>query len=159
LGENSQYNVGYILAEHPKKGISISSFFTIPSLLLSRLSKSPPLVQDANTFSQDSSRSRPYETIRPLAHDLGLSPNIIIDRDDASDVAAAAKAYRGPGNVLICWEHGQLSLIAKALGVIKEVKYPDDRFDLIWMVMEPYTEISSITSEQVPGLDDGLETP
>lgn len=39
-----------------------------------------------------------------------------------------------------------------------EVKYPDDRFDLIWTLLAPYTSIASITSEDVPGLDDGHGT-
>jgi hypothetical protein len=58
--------------------------------------------------------------------------------------------------VLICWEHGQLADIAEALGVRGNVKYPGDRFDLIWTVPAPYTSIASVTSEDVPGLDDGV---
>lgn len=78
-------------------------------------------------------------------------------------MAQAAKAYTGPGNVLVCWEHGQLAAIAAAIGVEKyaektgltgKVKYPDDRFDLIWTVREPYVEVKSVVSEAVPGLDD-----
>lgn len=70
--------------------------------------------------------------------------------------------------MLICWEHGQLEKIAEAIGVREyaaasgmqgEVKYPGDRFDLIWTVMAPYTEIASVTSENVPGLDDGHANP
>lgn len=85
-----------------------------------------------------------------------------IDRDDVQDAADAAKSYEGPGNVLVCWEHGQLSKIADAMGVkgyaegtgwSGEVVYPDDRFDLIWMVKEPYELIDSVTSEGVEGLD------
>jgi hypothetical protein len=80
--------------------------------------------------------------------------------------AAAAKAYSGPGNVLVCWEHGQLAKIAQAMGVKrfakdidvkshKNIEYPDDRFDLIWTVVKPYDEIVAVSSEDIPGLDDG----
>jgi hypothetical protein len=55
--------------------------------------------------------------------------------------------------VLICWEHGQLTDIAEALGV-PDAKYPGDRFDLIWTVPAPYTSITSVTSEGMPGVDD-----
>lgn len=74
----------------------------------------------------------------------------------------AAMSHPGPGNVLICWEHEQLAEIAKAIGVKGfapdsgwngKVKYPSDRFDLIWKVSEPYTKIVSVMSENVPGLD------
>jgi hypothetical protein len=108
-----------------------------------------------NPSQTDGSRTRPIETITPLAADLGLTPNDSIKRDDASGAAAAATAFPGPGNVLICWEHGQLGLIAQALGVpAAEAQYPDDHFDLIWTVPAPYTSIVSVTSEDVPGLDN-----
>ncbi|KAK9244577.1 hypothetical protein V1506DRAFT_540875 [Lipomyces tetrasporus] len=133
FGTSSQYNINYILAEHPKK---------------------------------DGSRSRPYDTVAPLASDLGLSVETSIRRNDAQGAAEAAKAYTGPGNVLICWEHDQLAKIAEAIGVKKyattsglngKITYPDNRFDLIWMVPKPYKEITSVLSENVPGLDDANE--
>jgi hypothetical protein len=140
FGENSQYNIGYILAEAPKKG---SCYFAIclhgPILLT----------------QPDGSRTRPLETITPLAADLGITPNSSIARDDAAAAAAAAKAFQGPGNVLICWEHGQLADIAEALGV-PHAEYPGDRFDLIWTVPAPYTSIVSVTSEGMPGVDGGM---
>jgi len=133
FGKNSQYNIGYIVAEHPKS---------------------------------DGSRSRPYETIHPLAEDLGLTINSSIDRDDVEAAAKAAKAWEGPGNVLVCWEHGELAKIAEAMGVKKfakdvdvehhhKIEYPGDRFDIIWTVVKPYDEIVAVTSEGVQGLDDG----
>jgi hypothetical protein len=44
---------------------------------------------------------------------------------------------------------------AEKTGLAGKVKYPDDRFDLIWTIREPYVEIESVVSEAVPGLDDG----
>ncbi|SCN92691.1 related to phosphoglycerate mutase family protein [Fusarium fujikuroi] len=101
FGENSSYNIGYIMAEHPH---------------------------------HDGSRDRPYKTVEPLADALGL-------------------------------KHKSLEGIAKAIGIqgyavqtgwTGEVKYPGDRFDLIWVVPPPYTEITVVGSELVPGLDDGV---
>jgi len=58
--------------------------------------------------------------------------------------------------------------ISSALGVTRfgedsgwagmPIEYPHKRFDLIWVVPQPYTEILRVESEQVPGLDDG-KTP
>ena len=58
--------------------------------------------------------------------------------------------------------------ISSALGVTRygedcgwagiPIEYPRKRFDLIWVVPQPYTEIVRVESEQVPGLDDG-KTP
>ena len=106
----------------------------------------------------DGSRARPSETVTPLAESLGLEIDISIPRDDAQGAANAAKSYRGPGNVLVCWEHGQLAKIAEAMGVEGNFVYPGDRFDLIWKVEKPYTRIESTTSEDTP-LDRGLPTP
>lgn len=102
----------------------------------------------------DGSRTRPYETILPLSTDLDITPDISIDRDDAKGAAEAAKKYHGPGNVLICWEHGVLSKIVEKLGVTDSVTYPSDRFDIIWAVKKPYDTLDLVGSEGIPGLDD-----
>ncbi|KAL5325534.1 hypothetical protein ACEPPN_006661 [Leptodophora sp. 'Broadleaf-Isolate-01'] len=104
---------------------------------------------------EDGSRDRPYDTILPLSQDLQLTPNTEIDRDDAKGAAAAAKSYSGPGNVLVCWEHGVLGHIVEKLGVKGKVKYPGDRFDIIWAVREPYETLEWVGSEGVEGLDEG----
>lgn len=71
------------------------------------------------TSIQDGSRDRPFKTVEPLSKALGLEVDTSIGRDDVKDAAKAAKSYSGPGNVLICWEHGELVKIAKALGATK----------------------------------------
>jgi hypothetical protein len=91
-----------------------------------------------------------------LAQDLGVKVNSDIHRDDAAGVAKAAKLYKGTGNVLICWEHHNLSDIAKAIGIkgfaersgwSGKLQYPDSRFDLIWVAPAPYDEITQVLSE------------
>lgn len=113
----------------------------------------------------DGSRDRPYKTVEPLADSLGLKVHKKIERDDYAGAASEALSFDGPGNVLLCWEHKSLQGIAKAIGIegyaaqtgwTGEVKYPGDRFDLIWVVPPPYTEITVVGSELVPGLDDGV---
>ena len=93
--------------------------------------------------------------------------NDSVSRDDASGVAKEVKAFHGPGNVLICWEHGQLADIAAAIGIAGyaedsgwkgPVDYPDDRFDLIWCVPPPWTEIAEVRSENVSALVDKSPT-
>jgi hypothetical protein len=68
---------------------------------------------------------------------------------------------------LICWEHLQLASITVAMGVTQYanesgwkgvIEYPNERFDLIWVIPTPYTEIARVEGEQVPVLDDG-KTP
>jgi hypothetical protein len=101
--------------------------------------------------------------MKPLAKSLGIKINDTIDRDDEDGVAEVVTTIKEVGNVLICWEHDQLKDIAKAIGVKGyaqnsgwhgKVEYPDDRFDIIWVVPPPWKEIVEVLSEGVPGLDD-----
>jgi hypothetical protein len=55
---------------------------------------------------------------------LNLEVDTTIGRGNVKDAAKAAKNYDGQGNVLICWEHGGLVKIAKALGATKYVFWP-----------------------------------
>ncbi|KAF7970139.1 hypothetical protein HWV62_24910 [Athelia sp. TMB] len=108
----------------------------------------------AETPKSDGSRERPYETVLPLATDLGLTVDTSCDRDDSDCVKAAVKAYAGTSgskSVLICWEHGQLTDIASDLGVKKAPDYPDDSYNLIWTIQDQ--DLISTTSEDCPGLD------
>ncbi|PIG83073.1 phosphoglycerate mutase family protein [Aspergillus arachidicola] len=120
FGKDSKYNIGYIMAQTPKKS---------------------------------GKRTRPYETVLPLAEDLGLTVDTSCDRDDPKCVKKAVEEYKGDGNILICWQHEALTDIVKKLGAKDAPEYPSDRFDLIWTDPSPYTEITETTSEQCPGLD------
>ncbi|GIK03809.1 hypothetical protein Aspvir_007883 [Aspergillus viridinutans] len=108
----------------------------------------------AQTPKSDGSRARPYETVEPLAEDLGLTVDTSCDRDDPKCVRDVVDSYTGSGNILICWEHDALTDIVDKLGDDDAPTYPDDRFDLIWTDPYPYSEITAQTSEQCPGLDD-----
>ncbi|KAK6540507.1 hypothetical protein TWF694_009297 [Orbilia ellipsospora] len=138
FGSGSPYEIGRILAEKPKS---------------------------------NGERERPFKTVEPLAESLYLEIQKI-DKDNAHEAAEAAKDFPGPGNVLICWEHGELTKIADKIGVTgfgestglagQPVVYPDDHFDLIWVVPPPYNLITDVWSERVPGLDVpaiGLDVP
>jgi hypothetical protein len=112
-------------------------------------------------------RFRAFNTVAPLAETLGLKIYSKIRRDDATGVAAAVKRLKGDGNILICWEHTQMANITAAIGVTQyanesgwkgDIEYPHKRFDLIWVIPSPYSEIVSIEGEHIPILDDG-KTP
>ena len=63
--------------------------------------------------------------------------------------------YDGPGNVLICWEHGELTDIVQELGDDNAPSYPDDSFNIIWTDPPNYSTITEESSENCPGLDGG----
>ncbi|XWX01629.1 hypothetical protein V2A60_009657 [Cordyceps javanica] len=94
---------------------------------------------------------RPYNTTLPLAESLGLTIEHKCEYDDMECAAREAKAYRGPGNILIAWEHVRLRLVSDDLGA-DAPKYPDSHFDLIYNQPYPYDSVT-VTSENCPGLD------
>ncbi|KAH6672359.1 putative phosphoglycerate mutase family protein [Halenospora varia] len=123
FGNSSQYNIGYIMAQTPKS---------------------------------NGKRTRPLETVQPVAADLGLSVDTSCDRDDAPCVANVVSGLNARGfnkNILICWEHDNLSNLVAALGAANPPTYPDGSFNLIWTDPKPYSSVTSVTSEMCPGID------
>ncbi|KAJ5092665.1 hypothetical protein NUU61_007535 [Penicillium alfredii] len=107
----------------------------------------------AQTPKDNGKRARPYDTVKPLAHDLDITIDTSCDRDDPKCVQKVVKKYKGNGNILICWEHDALTDIVKKLGAKDAPSYPDNRFDVIWIDPSPYSKIAATTSEKCPGLD------
>ena len=52
----------------------------------------------------------------PLAKDLNLTVDVSCSRDDIGCVADTIRNYTGHGNILVCWEHKNLSLFVAELG-------------------------------------------
>ena len=52
----------------------------------------------AQQYKSDGSRKRPYDTVKPLADDLGLQVDTPCDRDDPQCVQRVVDAYTGSGN-------------------------------------------------------------
>ncbi|KAF2654668.1 hypothetical protein K491DRAFT_659676 [Lophiostoma macrostomum CBS 122681] len=107
----------------------------------------------AQTPQSDGSQQRPYDTVLPLAGDLGLTVDTSCQRDDSACVANVVDGYTGSGNILICWEHKALHDIVKELGDKNAPDYDSDDFNIIWTDPSPYNDITSKTSENCPGLD------
>ncbi|PKY04152.1 putative phosphoglycerate mutase family protein [Aspergillus campestris IBT 28561] len=107
----------------------------------------------APKFNKQGYHRRSYDTVHPLAEDLGLSIDTSCKRNKPGCLVKRIKAYRGPGNILISWRHSKISAIASKLGVDEVPDYPDERFDLIWTMVYPYENVTSVESENCPGLD------
>jgi hypothetical protein len=93
----------------------------------------------ATQVSKDS--NRPIETVTPLATALGI--HIDDDyADDDKDIETLANAiltesaFAGK-TVLICWHHGNIPNIAKALGISKPPKWDGKVFDRVWQITFP----------------------
>ena len=84
---------------------------------------------------------RPIETVTPLSIALNLPINDGFTDKDAditkmanavlNDLAFAGKI------VLICWHHGKIPDVAKALGVSKPPKWDGKVFDRVWQITFP----------------------
>lgn len=81
---------------------------------------------------------RPIETVTPLAIALNLH---IYDRfaDKDADIQEMTDAILNDHSfvdeiVLICWHHGKIPAIAKALGVARPPKWDGKIFDRVWQI-------------------------
>ncbi|BGP34866.1 hypothetical protein JCM10296v2_006690 [Rhodotorula toruloides] len=113
----------------------------------------------AEKYNKDTGkRRRPYETVKGLAHDLGLEVDVSCEVDDVDCVARKIEKYAksgGKGEVVICWKHSMLHKIARALGADDTSPYPDDRYDIIWTLT--HRRIVKKEPERCPGLDPQKE--
>ena len=64
----------------------------------------------------DGTDARPFLTVKPLADSLGLEVDKRFKNkpEKYPEVAEAVKAFQGPGNILICWEHHALTDVSRA---------------------------------------------
>ena len=79
---------------------------------------------------------RPIETVTPLATAVNLPINDGFADNDA-DIAKMTNAILNdyPGSmILICWHHGKIPDIAKALGVARPPKWDGKVFDRVWQI-------------------------
>ncbi|KAL9934653.1 hypothetical protein V8E36_006428 [Tilletia maclaganii] len=108
----------------------------------------------AQAYKSDGSRIRPYETVLPLAQDLGLQVDTSCDRDDPDCVHDAVHDFadQSGADILICWEHDELGEIGSAIG--QGFDYPSGSFDLIYEEISGDLTSNSPYSENCPGLDN-----
>ncbi|KVK88434.1 hypothetical protein [Burkholderia sp. MSMB1498] len=88
----------------------------------------------AAAVAKHAKSARPIDTITPLAHKLGCTISDAYTKGQEKELAQAAAASKGC--VLIAWQHEDIPAIANALPLGKATvppKWPDDRFDLVWV--------------------------
>jgi hypothetical protein len=88
-----------------------------------------------------SKSERPLETITPLAKRLNLSPDLSFVEGQEHDLATAV--LKASGVVLICWQHEEIPDITKHIVGANPpsppypASWPDDRFDVVWVLTPP----------------------
>jgi hypothetical protein len=121
-----------------------------PSVIYASKPRSPGVAAD----SEASRSKRPLQTVSPLAEKLGLAPRLPFGKGD--EKALAAEVLQQTGVVLICWQHERIAAIAAELvgkappGTTIPSDWPDDRFDLVWVLDPPAGAIGRWSFFQVP---------
>ncbi|SFW86373.1 hypothetical protein [Amycolatopsis australiensis] len=78
---------------------------------------------------------RPRETVSPLAARLGLPVTTTFAK--GGETALAAEAARRSGVTLISWQHEEIPALTEAFGTVNPApphKWPDNRFDIVWIL-------------------------
>ena len=104
----------------------------LPRLFGPRLPKPDIIIATRASKHSD----RPMETVEPLAAALHLAIDNRFRDDDYQLLARALMTdsrYDGK-TVLVCWHHGKIDNLAKALGVKHAPHWPDAQFDHVWMI-------------------------
>lgn len=91
---------------------------------------------DVIVAAKSSNKSaRPVKTVEPLAGALGLP---IEARWDTCDFADLATTLTGGGHngkqIVICWRHDTIQLLAHALGASEAPAWPVGLYDRVWMI-------------------------
>ncbi|KAJ6008557.1 hypothetical protein N7522_003573, partial [Penicillium canescens] len=95
-------------------------------------------------------RARPYDTVEPLAEDLGLTVDTSCDWDDPRRGCEIQWIRQYPYML----GARRLTDIVEKLGDRDAPPYPDDSYNIIWTDPSPYSDITAKTSEDCPGLDN-----
>lgn len=102
----------------------------------------------------DGEHRRSFDTVHPLAMDLGLFVDTSCKRNRVHCIAKHIDRYDGEGNILISWRHGKMQEMAEEMGLDEVPEYPEDRYDVVWTIPYPYDSVTGVWSERCPGLDE-----
>jgi len=103
-----------------------------------------PLKLDQLIAAKDSSSShRPRLTLEPLATDLSLKIDSRFKNNQFSQLIDDIQNRPHGTNILICWHHGNIPQLLRALGVdpntlLRKGKWPNDEYD--WLIELRYDE-------------------
>ena len=134
-------------AEKPDTGSGLSPFGEQRAQAYARYFReftvdTKPLRLDAIFAAADSAESqRPRLTVGPLAKALELPINARYGNDQVAELADELRATQQGRRVLICWRHGEIPELLRALGadprdLLPDGKWPGPVFD--WLIQLSY---------------------
>ena len=107
----------------------------------------------ASEIGPHSRSRRPIETLQPLAERLGLTIGESFLQDELDGLVSAV--LECDGDVVVAWEHKRIPLIAKRLvsdQATVPLVWPDDRYDVIWVLEPAGDPAPPFSLSQVPQL-------
>jgi hypothetical protein len=110
-------------------------FFAHPHGMPEASPISTPRTIFASAATRHSPSLRPQHTVKPLAEKLGIQVDARHTCGEEAALATAALASAGP--VLIVWHHSHIREIVRLItddGVVCPADWPEDRFDLVWIL-------------------------
>jgi hypothetical protein len=118
-------------AEKPKSGMELTAEGTNRAVAYVQYFKnfqldSKPLHLDSLFATTDSKGShRPRLTLTPLSKALGLPLNTCFKEKDCEELASELQSVPHGKQILICWHHGAIPDLLRALGADPEKLLPD----------------------------------
>lgn len=104
----------------------------------------------ASKIANHSASKRPEHTVMTLSNALHININLTFSKEKFVEMAQAVAQLTEP--VLIAWEHQKIPAIVKTItngNVQCPQQWPDDRFDLVW-VLDRDDDNSEWCFSQVP---------
>lgn len=118
-----------------------------------------PITIDALYATQDSKASmRPRLTLTPLSLALGLPIDTSYDDKQVKELADQLRSHAKDKTVLICWHHGQIPDLLKALGASSKKLLPNGTWpgkEFSWTVQLCYDKHGAL----IPDLTTCLTQP
>ena len=114
----------------------------------------------ASDPTKDSPSLRAMHTAGPLAAVLGIQVNH--DHAEGEEDALADAVVAAPSPVLIVWHHGNIPKLARNIAGPQlgcPVHWPDDRFDMVWILDRNGAGIWTITQVAQRLFPDDRSTP
>jgi broad specificity phosphatase PhoE len=118
------------------------------------------LEPQAVVVAADSKHShRPRLTVQPFAKAANLPIDNRFANKQPADLAAALRANYQGKVILICWHHGQIPAVLRALGAAPETlvpggKWPRDVYD--WVIMVSFDENGRVIPESTKRINEHL---
>jgi hypothetical protein len=115
---------------------------------------------DEVLVARDSKQShRPRLTVEPFAKAAKLPIDSRFDNKQPTDLAAELRANHEGKVILICWHHGQIPDVLRALGAAPETllpggKWPRTVYD--WVIMVSYDENGRLIPESTRRISEHL---